>query len=923
MSSLLMRRKTAQAVGETELPVPSYDPRIRGTRVHDFSAPRPKKAVSSDGTTSTVTVNTSVGGGASSAGPTPTSSGPDRSTELEDQGRDTQVRRTTSLGDDRPEQPPPQVPPKDESGSSLRTSSSAASKGMPVASLPSLASASVRTTASRQLSLSGTSRRDSVASAVPKHMKSTSSRFSFDMIGAAKQEKLLEERHRQREQEKKPLDDQRHSDERFEDFDEDFDYDAMMDDDGLEERIPGVNADYDDEEDLEAAMDPDNDQENFAGFVFQRSNPASSLATPHTPAMLATPRDANGRVIGFAMTKDTTPELPSADSPNQSAAAPSTQPPPQALNDDLYFDDGLADELDFEHDGTVFDESIFDNQDTDQFGRPIPGAFAQAKEAMMAAQQQQQAGKRDSDRTSSASAQSAAVLSTGHTSLSAGPQPLPCHQENAERLSKPASAEPVPLANIPSQELAYQAALAEAAQKAAASGKFRRSSSPDVLAGISSTHTTDAAGPDDADKDAYLDDYDDNDNAFENDFDDFDFDDEAIIAEANASALANDSDGFYGQEFGFYSAPIPHHPAHAHSHASSSASSSGVFTTESLFQYANGGYFGPVALNRSTSGRVVSREPNLTPITERSEYSNRNSIMSFTLPPAIGSAASDGRNSALAMSSPGLAQLALMSASGDDADGTMSLSALMKLRSKAWGGSQASLASSSREGSPRSERATPLDGPAGAGAAAAAASTSSSAAAAASPYGTVPAHLAGHVRVNSGLSLWSCFEDAAEEDDGDSGGGGGAGGGTSLAAGAAGDRAGRGRAGSASGRASGAASPASLPTVLPARPGSAGGALGGAPPPPNGVVLPQRPHSLFLPPQAPLSVASSQGQQQQQQQQQLAGGGGGGSACSPVLEGEEAEAEEASAGAGTGAGRFALAPALPIAPATTATGLPA
>ncbi|AEO71886.1 uncharacterized protein THITE_2124761 [Thermothielavioides terrestris NRRL 8126] len=821
MSSLLMRRKTAQAVGETELPVPSYDPRIRGTRVHDFSAPRPKKAVSSDGTTSTVTVNTSVGGGASSAGPTPTSSGPDRSTELEDQGRDTQVRRTTSLGDDRPEQPLPQVPPKDESGSSLRTSSSAASKGMPVASLPSLASASVRTTASRQLSLSGTSRRDSVASAVPKHMKSTSSRFSFDMIGAAKQEKLLEERHRQREQEKKPLDDQRHSDERFEDFDEDFDYDAMMDDDGLEERIPGVNADYDDEEDLEAAMDPDNDQENFAGFVFQRSNPASSLATPHTPAMLATPRDANGRVIGFAMTKDTTPELPSADSPkipnplsapkpddvsglgiqgegdgltneprgslfrpSQSAAAPSTQPPPQALNDDLYFDDGLADELDFEHDGTVFDESIFDNQDTDQFGRPIPGAFAQAKEAMMAAQQQQQAGKRDSDRTSSASAQSAAVLSTGHTSLSAGPQPLPCHQENAERLSKPASAEPVPLANIPSQELAYQAALAEAAQKAAASGKFRRSSSPNVLAGISSTHTTDAAGPDDADKDAYLDDYDDNDNAFENDFDDFDFDDEAIIAEANASALANDSDGFYGQEFGFYSAPIPHHPAHAHSHASSSASSSGVFTTESLFQYANGGYFGPVALNRSTSGRVVSREPNLTPITERSEYSNRNSIMSFTLPPAIGSAASDGRNSALAMSSPGLAQLALMSASGDDADGTMSLSALMKLRSKAWGGSQASLASSSREGSPRSERAVPLDGSAGAAAAAAASSSSSAAAAAAaSPYGTVPAHLAGHVRVNSGLSLWSCFEDAAEEEDnGDGGGGGGAGGGTSLAA---------------------------------------------------------------------------------------------------------------------------------------------
>ena len=39
--------------------------------------------------------------------------------------------------------------------------------------------------------------------AIPKHMKSTSSRFSFDMIGAAEQERLLEDRHRQKALEKK------------------------------------------------------------------------------------------------------------------------------------------------------------------------------------------------------------------------------------------------------------------------------------------------------------------------------------------------------------------------------------------------------------------------------------------------------------------------------------------------------------------------------------------------------------------------------------------------------------------------------------------------------------------------------------------------------------------------------------------------
>jgi len=96
-------------------------------------------------------------------------------------------------------------------------------------------------------------------------------------------------------------------------------------------------------------------------------------------------------------------------------------------------------------------------------------------------------------------------------------------------------------------------------------------------------------------------------------------------------------------------------------------------------------------VHRSASGRVVSREPNLTPITERSEYSNRNSLMSLAVP---------GHGFGTPIQSPGLAQLAMMADYGTD---DMSLSALMKLRSKAWGTSQASI-TSSREGSPRSEK---------------------------------------------------------------------------------------------------------------------------------------------------------------------------------------------------------------------------
>jgi hypothetical protein len=161
---------------------------------------------------------------------------------------------------------------------------------------------------------------------------------------------------------------------------------------------------------------------------------------------------------------------------------------------------------------------------------------------------------------------------------------------------------------------------------------------------------------------------------FEEVFEDFSYDDndalfydDPIIAAANAEALENDDEGFYGQEFGFY--------AQAHGSCSS--------------ELTNGGYFGPrgvEGINRSFSSRGKFREPSLTPITERSEWSTRNSVISL--------AAAHGAAHSNAMSSPGLAQLVDMGNIEDE----MTLSALMRLRRGAWGGSNGSLRSSS--GSP-------------------------------------------------------------------------------------------------------------------------------------------------------------------------------------------------------------------------------
>ena len=144
--------------------------------------------------------------------------------------------------------------------------------------------------------------------------------------------------------------------------------------------------------------------------------------------------------------------------------------------------------------------------------------------------------------------------------------------------------------------------------------------------------------------------------------------DDDIVAAANAEVLASDDDGFYGHEFGFY--------AHARPN-------SGVM------QAVNGGYFGPdgddgLARNKSL------QEPNLTPITERSEFSTRNSFIGLGAAHGHGAAFGAGT---FGPASPALARLPTSPLADGGAGATTSFDQLRKLRANAFGGSNGSLAS--------------------------------------------------------------------------------------------------------------------------------------------------------------------------------------------------------------------------------------
>ena len=539
-----------------------------------------------------------------------------------------------------------------------------------------------------------------IPAGLPKHFKSNASRFSFDSagVGSTAQEKLLEEKHRQKAKEKARASAESNHTKDVDGADEDeedSDLDIFDDDDGIEEKIPGVNADADDEG-LSTSISAmpavtgihptQSSQINYLNTMspvsegFSPTSPQDAAMQPIAPTIYqASPnlsRDEGSpsshrtsedesqshRDSGTSVDTD-----PVAESYNASQKPLDMNLPGQAAttrfedDDDMYFDDGMIEGFE-EGDGQAFDESVFDDETDGVYGVPlrdlpkqqqpmasvdVPGlpepTVGTVREGYSLAMEEDDGRNGDDMITDE--------LRDSLPDLNRPTRPVFSHT-----------------AGLTQDNLtAYHDALAMAANQAALNGKFTRRASlqseqsneqpgldNDTYPAVGQSPSLEINGYPLAQNVPGSDDY---------DFDDAGSDD-PIIAAANAEALENDDEDFYGQEFGFY----------ARGRAGSG-------------EYANGGYFGS-GIQRTHSGR--NAEPALTPITERSEWSNRNSAISLALhgyPPA-----------SLSQPTPGLAQLADMMHLEED---NMSLSALMKLRRGAWGSSTTSLQSSSgTSGSP-------------------------------------------------------------------------------------------------------------------------------------------------------------------------------------------------------------------------------
>jgi hypothetical protein len=476
------------------------------------------------------------------------------------------------------------------------------------------------------------------------------------------------------------------------------DYDDM--DGGFDEDIPMLGEEDDFGGGLgNQTLDSGMNAFDFSSLSLQQntSNTASQMTIMQTPV------DMNGNPIGFAVSQEMLqqyqmsimggqpnesntasdqdhglglmslagkPVESSAESPETSEdAAPSDANQQRFANidldDDMYFDDGLIGDQD-DIEPTEFDENVFDDPNGPLYERKVK--FAE-------------------DELSPATHQPRAFdVLNSETGYEADDDTVSKHLEKSEPslAHKPSMAQQRPVPSFDNLS-AYHSALADAATRAEAAGRFARKASVDT--GQTSFDIDDQSSPSNSRPSLVPDDgrfsidtisfpQDDEiygmSSGFVDDYDYSDFDsameDDPIIAEANAEALAYDDEGFYGQEFGFYASAVGESPS------------------------AWGGFFGPSGLGRTVSGRNAVREPNLTPITERSEYSTRNSFISLN----------HFRDGQQPMSSPGLAQLARMSPYGfpGPEDEDMSLDTLLKLRKGAFGGSVASLPASAAN-SPR------------------------------------------------------------------------------------------------------------------------------------------------------------------------------------------------------------------------------
>ena len=533
----------------------------------------------------------------------------------------------------------------------------------------------------------------------PQRYKSNSSRFSFDLagVGSAAQEKLLEEKHREKAK-RKERESVISGYSEMDDDDGYADYEEMMNDDGLEERIPGVNADADE-------FDMPGSKHTIEGFNFISPNKSSfeSAASQVSTGLTSpdTPRDSQGQIVGFAVSK-MLPELPQSEaqgfqnSQSKDDARPKSTPDgatdsgghPQlmqrevasesnladiprrldAQEDDLYFDDGMIEDIEEEETHT-FDESVFDDDSSRIYGlplrdlKPLSGSMASSNPNIIKLNDTGDGGE---------------TMNLYNQAELAPPPHNPSDGEDAAIAEMRDSvadlnqrARTTSFAGLTQDNLGLHDRLAFAANQAAIEGRFNRSysqgSAQESHDGFDPSRATSS---NEKPLSQQLEGlgfggmfHDTNDFAF----DDVAFteaeDDDPLIAAANAEALENDDNGIYGQEFGFY--------ANA--------------TGSSESEYVNGGYFGPRAIegvHRMNSGRDKFQEPSLTPITERSEWSNRNSTISLAM--------HGFPLSAQLPSNPQLADLMRVQ-EGEE----ISLESLRKLRRGAWGGSDGSLQSNS------------------------------------------------------------------------------------------------------------------------------------------------------------------------------------------------------------------------------------
>ncbi|KAL4882005.1 hypothetical protein BJY04DRAFT_187841 [Aspergillus karnatakaensis] len=507
---------------------------------------------------------------------------------------------------------------------------------------------------------------------LPKHFKSNASRFSFDMngIGLSTQERLLEEKHKEKEAARKA---EARLNGDFSDAEDDYDNDMFDDLDGLEEEIPGVNVDDDDYDDFKGFSGPG----NILNQSWLAPNLSPVIASPIQPDI--PPLQDDGLPLADERDEldyDTTSPLPDADETTdhvppdssmtffrESRDFSSTVLQPIPDEDDLYFDDGEFGELDTKDTSDGFDESIFDDPTSHLYERKQPA------------------------KPENTTQDPELATNLGGSLKYTPSMASECHQGFAPRRYGSVAG------NISNQELVYSRsgvlsehnleafhnALADAANQSGLKGRFGHTTSVSERSLAQESAYTGDSQPglvsDESRLSQAIDPI-----SLEEVFDDFDYDDnddllydDPIIAAANAEALENDDEGFYGHEFGFY--------AQAYGNGS---------------ELTNGGYFGPrgaEGISRAHSGRGKFREPSLTPITERSEWSTRNSIISV--------AAHGVPHSNQSVPNPGLAQLVDMENLDDD----LTLSALMKLRRDAWGGSNGSLRSSSGSPPPQPQSA--------------------------------------------------------------------------------------------------------------------------------------------------------------------------------------------------------------------------